>query len=304
MGRPLTEGPFHGGGGWNTISAGYFDVFKIPVIKGRAFDERDTASGAPVVVINQTMAKRFWPNGDPLNDKILIGKGIMRELETEQPRQIIGIVSDVRDGSLNSEPGPLMYVPNPQVPDALNALNVRITPLAWVVRTRAEPLAYRAAVEEQLRKASGLAVTEVRSMDQIVERSTSRQRFNMLLMTVFGASALLLAAIGVYGLMAYSVQQRTQEIGIRMALGAEAGTVRNMVVGQGMKFVAAGVIVGLAGAFSLARLLRSFLFAVEPYDVLVFSVVPLILLVVSLLAVWIPAGRATRVDPVTALRYE
>jgi ABC-type antimicrobial peptide transport system permease subunit len=197
-----------------------------------------------------------------------------------------------------------MYVPNAQVPDALNVLNVRLTPLAWVVRTRGEPMALRAAVEEQLRQVSGLPVAEVRTMEQVISRSTSRQRFNMLLMTVFGGSALLLAAIGVYGLMAYSVQQRTQEIGIRMALGAETGDVQRMVLSQGLRYALIGVVFGSAAAFGLARLLATFLYGVTVRDPVVFTVVPVLLTVVSLLAIWVPALRATRVDPLTALRYE
>jgi predicted permease len=304
LGRPLDKGPFHGGGGWKTVSPGFFDVFRMPIVRGRAFDERDNAAGQPVVVINQSMAQKFWPKGDPIGEKIWIGKGIMSELATETPRQIVGIVGDVRDGALNREPGPAMYIPNAQVPDALNALNVRLTPLAWVLRTRGEPMKARAAVEEQLRQVSGLPVSDVRTMDEVISRSTSRQRFNMLLMTVFGGSALLLAAIGVYGLMAYSVQQRTQEIGIRMALGAESGHVRTMVISQGLRFALAGVVVGLAAAFGLARLLATFLFGVTAWDPVVFTVVPILLTVVSLIAIWIPALRATRVDPITALRYE
>jgi predicted permease len=304
MGRPLDQGPFHGGGGWKTVSSGYFEVFKIPVLRGRAINERDNAAGAPVVVINQAMAKRFWPNSDPLNDKIWIGKGIMSELAAETPRQIVGIVGDVRDGALNRDPGPSMFVPNAQVPNALNELNVRLTPLAWVIRTHGDPMALRGAIEEQLRQVSGLPVSDVRTMEQVISRSTSRQRFNMLLMSVFGGSALLLAAIGVYGLMAYSVQQRTQEIGIRMALGAESGDVRKMVITQGMRFAIAGVVVGLAAAFGMARLIASFLFGVTAWDPVVFTAVPLLLALVTLLAIWLPAMRATRVDPVTALRYE
>jgi predicted permease len=304
MGRPLDKGPFHGGGSWQTISPGYFDVFKIPTVRGRAFTERDAAGSAPVAMINQALAQRFWPKGDPIGERILIGKGVMSELETEIPREIIGIVADVRDGALNRDPQPTMYIPNAQVPDALNALNIRLTPLAWVMRTRGEPTAMSAAVQEQLRQASGLPVSDVRSMEEIVSRSTSRQRFQMLLMSIFGASALLLAAIGVYGLMAYSVQQRTQEIGIRMALGAESGDVRRMVVSQGMKFALAGVVVGTAAAFGLAKTISALLFGVAAWDPVVFVAVPLLLCVIALAAVWLPAMRATRIDPVIALRYD
>jgi putative ABC transport system permease protein len=278
-------------------------VFKIPVLRGRTFTERDDSAAAPVVLINQAMAKRFWPKADPLSDKIWIGKGIMTELAAETPRQIIGIVGDVR-GGLDNDPGPTMYVPNAQVPDALNALNVRITPLKWVVRTRVNPFTLSSAIQEQLRQASGLPVSDVRTMDEVVSRSTSRQRFNMLLMTIFGGAALFLAALGVYGLMAYSVQQRSQEIGIRMALGAEAGHVLRMVVSQGMLLALAGVVIGIAAAFGLSRLLASFLFGVKPRDVAVFVAVPLTLALVSLIAVWLPARRAAKVDPAIALRTE
>ena len=303
MGRPLTDGPFHGGGGWLTVSPGYFAVFKIPVLRGRTFTERDDGAGAPVVVINQAMATKFWPKADPLSDKIWIGKGVMSELAAETPRQIVGIVGDVR-GGLDDEPDPIMYVPNAQVPDALNALNVRITPLKWVVRTRGNPFTLSAAIQEQLRQASGLPVSDVRTMDEVVSRAASRQRFNMLLMTVFGGAALFLASLGVYGLMAYSVQQRTQEIGIRMALGAETGHVLKMVISQGMCLALAGVVVGVGSALGLSRLLASFLFGVKPRDLAVFIAVPLVLSAVSFVAVWLPARRAARVDPATALRAE
>jgi putative ABC transport system permease protein len=303
VGRPL-EGPSHGGGGWITSSPGFFDVYKIPIKRGRAFTERDNAGGPPVVIINEAMAKQYWPKGDPLNDRLAIGRGVMREFKDEPERQIIGVVGDVRDGGLNNEPGPRMYIPQAQLPDAANALNVRLTPMAWVVRTRVEPMSLSGQIQEELRKASGLPVSDIRAMDEVVERSTSRQRFNMWLMSVFGGSALLLAAIGIYGLMAYSVQQRTQEIGIRLALGAEARHVKNMVVFQGMALTLVGVVVGLAAAFGLARVLQSLLFGVEPRDPVVFVAVPVVLSAVALLAVWIPARRASRVDPLVALRYE
>jgi predicted permease len=304
VGRPLDKTPFHGGGGWHTASPGYFDVFKIPIVKGRAFTDRDNAAGQPVVIISQAMAKRFWPSGDPLNDKIWIGKGVMTELATEQPRQIIGIAGDVRNNGLNRDPQPLMYIPNAQVPDALNALNTSITPIAWVVRTANDPMVLSPVIQEQLRQASGLPLAGVRSMTEVVSRSTSRERFNMLLMSVFAGAALLLAAIGVYGLMAYSVQQRTQEIGIRLALGAETGDVRRMVVLQGMLFAVIGVVIGGATAFGLARYIKTFLYGVEASDPLVFLTVPILLSLTALVAVWIPAIRATRINPIDALRYE
>jgi len=307
VGRPL-DGPSHGGGSWVTLSPGYFDVFKIPIKRGRDFNARDTQQSPGVVIINEAMARQYWQTGDPLNDRLVIGRSVMREFAGEPDRQIIGIAGDVRNGSLNSEPGPIMYVPQAQLPDAANALNVGLTPVAWVVRTKVEPHSVSQAVQEQLRQASGLPVSQVRTMNEVVSLSTSRQQFNMWLMSVFGGSALLLAAIGIYGLMAYAVQQRTQEIGIRRALGAPASQVKNMVIRQGMALALVGVVVGLGLAFYLtfylARFLSTALYGVQARDPLVFVGVPVVLTLVALLAVWVPARRASRIDPIIALRYE
>jgi putative ABC transport system permease protein len=305
VGRALDKGPFHGGAGFVTASPAYFDTFKIPIRRGRGFTEHDLAAGEQVVVINEGMARQYWPKGDPLTGQLWIAKNSgVPEMATETPRRIIGIAGDVHDNALNQDPPPVMYIPNAQAPDAFTALSARIYPIAWVVRTRGEPYSMSAAIQEQLRQVTGLPVSDIRSMATVISRSTSRERFNMWLMTIFGATALLLAAIGIYGLMAYSVEQRTQEIGIRLALGAESGDVRNMVVWQGMRLSLVGVAVGLGAAFGLTRLLVSFLFGVKPNDPLVFVAIPIVLAVVALLAVWLPARRATVIDPVYALRYE
>src|SRR5471030_558150 len=246
VGRP-SEAAANNGAGWYTISSGYFDVFKIPMLRGRDFTDRDSGGAGGVVIINQAMAKQFWPQGDPLTDQIVIGKGVGPAF-AEGPRQIIGIVGDVRDGALNQEPQPAMYVPFAQVPDGVTALNSKLSALGWVVRTRGEPHGLSVAIQKELREASGgLPVARIKSMDEIVVQSTARSDFNMLLLTVFGCAALLLAVIGVYGLMSYSVEQRTQEIGIRLALGAELGQVRNMVMRQGMSLAVADVVIGTAG---------------------------------------------------------
>ncbi len=287
------------------MSPGYFEVFKIPIKRGRTFTTRDTAASPPVVIINEAMARQYWPKGDPLNDRLTIGRGGMREFAAEPDRQIIGVVADSRDGALNDEPGPKMWVPQAQVPDLANALNIRITPMAWVVRTAGEPYALSGQIQEALRQTTGLPVSDIRTMTEVVSRSTSRQRFNMWLMTVFGLSALALAAIGIYGLIAYSVEQRTQEIGIRLALGRgnragpEDGGEPGDAAGAGgrRRGRRGGVRAGpLHQQLSLRRP------AVGPGWSS--SLTPVVLTLVALLATWIPARRASLVDPIDALRYE
>ena len=307
VGRPLekdSQGPYHGGGGWMTISPGYFEVFKIPVRRGRTFNERDRSTSTPVVIINEAMATQYWPKADPLNDRLVIGKGVMREFEGEGERQIVGIVANIKSNGLDSDPQPQMFIPQAQVPDAANALNVSLTPVSWIVRTQVPPQSLSSVIQEQLRQSTGLPVSNVQSMDEIVAVSVSRQRFNMWVMSVFGGCALLLAAIGIYGLMAYSVEQRTQEIGIRLALGAQISQVKHMVIRQGMLLALVGVVIGIAGAFALARVITAFLFGVTARDPIVFGGVPVLLAAVAFFAVWLPARRASRVDPIIALRYE
>jgi predicted permease len=304
VGRPKGNQPFTGGGGYATVSWNYFNTLKIPLLRGRMFTEQDNGSARGVVIINETMAKRYWPKGDPLNDQLEIAPGAGSAF-AEPPRQIIGIVGDTRTESLNQPPDAMMFTPIAQMPDGMTALNSRVAPLFWVVRSKVEPHSLDVPMAETLRVAShGLPVAHIRTMDELVIRNTSRQRFNMLLLTIFGVSALLMAAIGIYGLMAYSVQQRTQEMGIRMALGAQASHIRKLVIRQGMLLALTGVAIGLAGAFGLTRFLASFLFDVKAWDPLAFVVTPLLLTAVALLAVWVPAERAVRVNPMSALRFE
>ena len=303
LGRRRGETPFTGVAGFFSISWSYFSTFEIPLLRGRAFTEQDDSAAPGVVIINEAMARRYWPKDDPLRDRIQIGAG--GPAFAEPPRQIIGIVGDTRDAGVSRDPFPTMYVPIAQMPDAVTALNSQVAPLWWIVRSRVNPNTLRAPVEAALRDASGgLPVAHVRTMAEVEIRNTARQRFNMLLLIIFGAAGLLMAAIGVYGVMSYSVPQRTQELGVRMALGAQASNLRNMVIGQGMMLAAAGVVLGLGGAFWLTRFLASFLFGVKTWDPIAFIVTPLLLSAVALFAVWIPAQRATRVDPMTALRLE
>jgi predicted permease len=303
-GRPLTNGPAHGGVAWRSVSPRYFDVFKIPLRRGRFFTERDGVKAAGVVLINEAMAKRFWPKDDPVGQRITIGKNVGPQFD-EPPRQIIGVVADARDEGLNRNPNPLVYIPVSQVTDGMTALNARILPINWAIRTQVEPYSLSAAIGREIQTAGhDLPVARIRSMQQVVVQSTARNDFNALLLTVFAAVALLLAAIGIYGLMAYTVQQRTQEIGIRLALGAGPSQMRNMVMAQGMRLALIGVVVGLGAAFGLSRLMASLLYGVKFSDPLVFASVALTLTAVALLATYLPARRATRVDPLVALRYE
>jgi predicted permease len=304
VGRPKSKAPSGGAAQYYSVSWSYFDALKIPLLRGRMFTDRDDASAPGVVIINEAMAKQNWPQGDPLRDRLQKAPGAGPPF-AEPPRQIVGIVGNTRDTGLDRDPLPTMYIPLAQMPDGETALNSRIAPLWWIVRTKSGLHTSVAQVTSALREATGgLPVAHIRTMEEINSLMISRQRFNMLLMTVFGASGLLLAAVGIYGLMAFSVEQRTQELGIRMALGAERSQLRNMVLGQGMVLTVFGAVIGIGAAFWLTRFLASFLFGVRAWDPIAFIFTPVLLSVVALAATWIPAVRATRVDPMTALRFE
>ena len=303
-GKPHPKGPYDGGAGYDIVSPEYFSVFRIPLLRGRMFTVRDDGGAPGVVLISETMAKKFWPKGDAIGTQITIGKGVGPEF-AEPPREIIGIVGDARNGGLDTDPFPIMYVPVAQVPNGVTKLNSGITALQFAIRTKVNPFSLNAGIQKALRDASGgLPVGDVRSMDQVEAESTARTDFNMTLLTIFAGVALLLAAIGIYGLMAYSVQQRTREIGIRMALGASPESVRRMVVVQGMRLVLIGVVIGVAAALGLSRYMASLVYGVKTWDPATFAAVVIVLLAVALAAAYFPARRASRVDPMIALRYE
>ncbi len=303
-GRPRAKGPDDYDAGYDIVSAEYFAVFKIPLLKGRMFTVNDNVGTPGVVLISESMAKKYWSKGDAVGSQITIGKGVGPEFE-EPPREVIGIVGDARNGGLDQEPFPIMYIPVGQVPDGVTALNGRITPIQFAIRTKVSPFSLSTEIQKQLRVASGgLPVGDVRSMDQVESESTARSDFNMTLLTIFATVALLLAAIGIYGLMAYSVQQRTQEIGVRMALGASPQKMRRMVVLQGMRLVLVGLVIGVAAALALSRYMASLVFGVKTWDPAVFVTVVLVLSAVAWAAAYFPALRASRVDPIVALRYE
>lgn len=298
VGRPADASPLMAS--YRIVSPGYFDVLNIPVLRGRALTDRDRTEAPPVAIINQAMARRYWPGADPLNDRLIAFPGLVPD---EEPvRQIVGIVADVRDGMpLDQEQQPLVYVPLAQLLDRESASQAES--LAWVVRTRAEPGAIARIIEREISAASGGApVSSVRSMEEIAVRAIAPTAFSMTMLIVFGACALLLAAVGMYGVMAYAVQQRTYEIGVRLALGAGFRQVRNIVLLDGLKLATWSVVLGCVTAAALTGTLRAYLFDVRTHDALTFIMVPVLLGIVAFMAVWIPARRASRVDPVQVLR--
>lgn len=308
MGLPFaargSDATVSGDGEWIAASAGYLQVLRIPILRGRNFDAGDDATAPGVVVINETMAKRFWPRHDPIGQQIVIGEGLGPKF-VDRPRRIIGVAADTRDQDLSHAPEPTMIIPDAQQPDGVAELWFQFGPMWWLIRAHAEPGQLIPAISERLRNASGgRPVGSVRMMGDVLARSMDRQKFNMLLLTVFASAALLLAAIGIYAVMAYSVAQRTHEIGVRMALGAGRNSVRNMILREGLARGMVGLVCGVAAALFLVRFLAGLLFGVSSRDVAVFVMATVFLEIVTLVAAWIPARRAARLDPAQALRSE
>jgi predicted permease len=304
-GRPPAKGNLYTGDElWRFGSPHYFSALRVPLLKGRVFDQRDTGNSQWVIIVNQAFAAKYWPKGDPVGQRITIGKGLGPQFE-EPTRQIVGIVGDVRENGLKGADEAVMYVPQTQVTDGLTKLANGIIPISWIIQTAADPSSLSAAIQHEMQSVdSQLAASKIRTMDQVISESTARQNFNMLLLTIFGGLALLLAAIGIYGLMSYTVEQRTQELGIRMALGASRGQMLKLVVLQGMLLAGIGIVIGLAASFGLNQLLAKLLFGVKATDPITYASVAVILISVALLATYIPARRAAQIDPMIALRYE
>ena len=305
VGKPPAKGEYNGEQDWRSVSPHYFEVFKIPLIRGRTFTEAETAGSSRVVIINDAMAKKYWPNEDALGQVILIGKGLGPQFE-EPARQIVGIVGNVHEAGLNrSDSVGVMYVPQSQMTEGLTALANNLIPLSWAVRTAGDPNPLRVAIERELHGVDGLMpISRERTMEQVLSGAVARQNFNMVLLSIFAGVALVLAAIGIYGLMSYAVHQRTQEIGIRMALGADSARMLKSVLREGMTLAGAGVVIGLGLAYGLTRLLATLLFGVKASDPYAFGIVAGVLTLVALVAAYIPARRATSIDPAIALRYE
>ena len=289
---------------WRFVSPGYFDALRIPLLRGRYFARTDTGRAAHVVIVNEAFARKYWPDQDPIAQRMVIGKGLGADFD-EPARQVVGIVGSVTESGLAGGMVPVMYVPQSQITDGLTRLGASLLPLSWVIRTSGDPLSMASAIRHEFESLDPqLAPSHVVNMDQVIAEANARQNFNTLLLTVFASIALLLAAVGIYGLMSYAVEQRMQEIGIRMALGADQGRIMRLVLGQGIRLALVGTALGLAGAYGLTRLLAKFLFGVKPSDPLAFSIVAATLIVVTLLAAFVPTRRAMLVDPIVALRQE
>jgi putative ABC transport system permease protein len=275
------------------VGPGYFNTMQIPLVKGRDFTDDDRDEAASVVVISEKTAARYWPGQDPIGKRLKPGSAA----EDTPWRTVIGVVKDVRQNDFIKQPKPQMYWSYHQVQD--------FPPNALVVRTQVAPLSLAASVRNVVWSVDkDQPVSEIRTMSDIVSQAVARQRFSMLLLGLFAGLALLLAAVGIYGVMSYSVAQRTREIGIRMALGAQKRDVLGMTLRHGLQLVAIGVVIGIAGAVGLTRLMASLLFGVSATDPGTFAAITIILAGVTLLASYIPAMRSMKVDPVIALRYQ
>ena len=271
-------------------TSGYFDAIGTSLRSGRLFNEHDDAKAAPVVLINETFARRFMPRLQPIGQHIDFGGG------EKEIREVVGVVADVKNDDFDEQPDPAVYVPHAQNPSRTMSL---------VIRATQEPTQLAAAVRSEVHALDpSLPVSNIKTVTQMIDERISAKRLMTYILAVFGLTALVLASVGIYGVMSYAVTQRTQEIGIRMALGARAIDVLKLVVRNGMSLALIGMAIGLAGAFALTRLLGNLLFHVTPTDSLTFAAVSIALLLVALLACYIPARRATKVDPLVALRDE
>ncbi len=292
-GRPIPRRADLPNADFNTAQPGYFRTMGISILKGRDFDERDGLGSNPVVIVNESFARQNWPDEDPL------GKSVKQDWPegTGPWMTVIGVVGDAKRRGLDVPFKAEAYKASRQV--ASNSSHL-------VIRTgMRDPQALAQPVRREIQRMdANLAVFNVRTMDYYAERAMVSRRFPMMLLGVFAAVALVLAAVGVYGVMSYSVTQRMHEMGIRISLGAGAGDIRRLVVGHGFKLAMAGVLVGLVGAFALTRLLSTLLFAIEPTDPLTFIIVSVLLFAIAWLACYLPARRATSVDPMIALRQE
>ncbi|MCA1558441.1 MAG: ABC transporter permease, partial [Acidobacteria bacterium] len=279
---------------YRSVSPEYFQAAGVPLLKGRTFDAHDTDSSTLVLMVNQSLVRRDFEGEDPIGKRINMG-GTRPD---GQPIwfEIVGVVADVRNLELNTEPTPEIYTSYLQDPFAN---------MSYVVRSQVEPESLVPAVREAVRQVDkAQPVADIKEMEQIVSAASAQPRFNTLLLGIFASLALLLAAAGIYGVMSYAVTQRTHEIGVRVALGAQGKDVLRLIIGHGLKLTLIGLALGLVCAVVMTRIMATLLYGVKPTDPWTFTAGALLFIVVALLACYVPARRATKIDPLIALRYE
>jgi len=307
-GRPEPPAAAHQLAAVRAVTNDYFHALRIPLRKGRFFSDADNRvalpliryhdkqpypahfndpQAVPAIIINEEMARQYWPNEDPIGKRLRI---ILSPWIT-----VVGVVGDIHHNALNTPPNPEMYLSHLQEPSGY---------LAVLLRTSSDPLQLAAAAREEIRSLDKDLPVKLNTMDQVLSQSVAGQRFNTLMLGIFAALAVTLATVGVFGVINYSVAQRTHEIGIRLALGAQRRDVFKLIVGQGLILAVLGVSIGALGAFAVTRLITSLLFSVSPTDAATFVLVSVLMTVVAMFACYIPARRATKVDPLVALRNE
>jgi predicted permease len=300
-GRPLPQPGQEIGVTFRVSRPDYFKTMGAELRAGRDFTERDNSDAPRVAIINETLARRHWPAENPIDKRITLDDP-RDNSRAPQWLAVVGVVKDVKQSSWTDPPSNEVYLPFQQ---SRSFYAGRFSSMTMVVRTTIEPQSLAGAVRETVRAVDrSLPVSNIESMEQVIADTLWQQRFNLQLLGLFAALALVLAAVGLYGVMSYAVAQRMHEVGLRMALGAQRRDVLKLVVGQGMKLAFLGVALGLLASLALTRLMTGLLFEVNATDFTTFAVIALVLVAVALVACWIPARRATKVDPMVALRYE
>jgi predicted permease len=273
-----------------SVTCAYFRTMQIPLVAGRVFADSDTSHAPPVIVVNQALARRFWPQGNPIGARLVVDQNNGRVAE------IVGVVADVKPERIENQDWPTIYNPYAQVP---------VTTMTVVVRAAQSPLSLASAVEREVHRLDpDQPVADIRPMENVVDRAIAGARFNATLLGVFAEIAFLLAAVGIYGVISCDVSERIHEIGIRVALGAQPGDVLKLVLGHGARLAAYGIAAGMVAAFALTRLMASMLYGVQATDAYTFVAIPVLLGAVALAASYLPSRRALALDPMTALRHE
>ena len=294
-GRPVEPGQAQPHSEYRTANPDYFRAAGIPLLKGRAFTSTDRAGSARVVILNKTLADQFFPNQDPIGQRVAWTGEVLKFIGVSGDwRTVVGVVGDTRDGGLDAKPIPVTFIPFAQgdFPSG-----------GFVIRTKANPASFAAAATKVVRQmAPSQPIEKVLTVDQIRDESVAPRRLNAMLVSSFGILAMIVAAVGIAGVLAFSVSARTNEIGIRMSLGADSGRVQRMVLSEGGRLVVIGLVVGVGGALAMTRLMQGLLFGVPPHDPVTLTIVAIVMAIVGIGACWIPAFRAARIDPAVALR--